>query len=203
MPHLTLTLCCRREYSWLRRLFVETCATGFDQQRGVAAGFTFTYDSSKQHLKQVALDSLGPQLLVSDCSTEERSLLRWRIAVRGNTAVEFGVVPVDLQVRCPLHGARVCLLQARQQRLRVGLYCALNPLQHLPCSLKLASSITRPAAAIPCCTQSTCSCTCLAHRTKTAVQHPSAHCFLPLLSMHPPPLHLPCRTTPRRCTSAR
>jgi hypothetical protein len=194
VPHLTLTFCCRREYSWLRRLFVETCATGFDQQRGVTAGFTFTYDSSKQHLKQVALDSLGPQLLVSDCSTEERSLLRWRVAVRGNTAVEFGVVPVDLQVRCPLHNACVLLLQARQQHLRVGPYCAHGPLQHLLCALKLASSIIRPAACIPlipCCAHGTTSCTWLAYHT------PSLWSPLPLRTTYP---SLGSPATPRLST---
>lgn len=39
---------------------------------------------------------MGPKLLLSDASTAERRALRWRLVVRGNTAVEFGVVPADI-----------------------------------------------------------------------------------------------------------
>eukprot|EP00879_Flechtneria_rotunda_P007402 GHRR01007764.1.p1 GENE.GHRR01007764.1~~GHRR01007764.1.p1 ORF type:complete len:418 (+),score=144.06 GHRR01007764.1:797-2050(+) len=42
----------------------------------------------------IKLDGMGPKLLVSDLSTADQPFLRWRLAVRGNTAVEFGVVPL-------------------------------------------------------------------------------------------------------------
>lgn len=42
---------------------------------------------------------MGPKMLVSDLSTAEQPVLRWRLSVRGNTAVEFGVVPLCLEVR--------------------------------------------------------------------------------------------------------
>ena len=41
------------------------------------------------------------QLLVSDATTGTHGTLRWRLRVRGNTAVEFGVVPAD---HCSRHG---------------------------------------------------------------------------------------------------
>ena len=41
------------------------------------------------------------QLLVSDATTGTHGTLRWRLRVRGNTAVEFGVVPAD---HCARHG---------------------------------------------------------------------------------------------------
>ena len=34
-------------------------------------------------------------MLLSDRSTREKPLLRWRVQVLGNTAIEFGVIPVD------------------------------------------------------------------------------------------------------------
>jgi len=45
----------------------------------------------------VRLDGMGPKLLVSDRSTADQPVLRWRLAVRGNTAVEVGVVPLVMQ----------------------------------------------------------------------------------------------------------
>lgn len=42
---------------------------------------------------------MGPKLLVSDVSTAQQPVLRWQLRVRGNTAVEFGVIPADLAVR--------------------------------------------------------------------------------------------------------
>ncbi len=43
-------------------------------------------------------DAPGPRMLLSDLSTGDTPVLRWRLQLRGNNAVEFGVVPVDLQV---------------------------------------------------------------------------------------------------------
>lgn len=39
------------------------------------------------------------QMLVSEQSTADAPVLRWRLKVIGNTAVEFGVIPAGLQVR--------------------------------------------------------------------------------------------------------
>lgn len=36
-------------------------------------------------------------MLVSDLSSHQQSLMRWHLRVKGNTAVEFGIVPVSLQ----------------------------------------------------------------------------------------------------------
>ncbi len=40
---------------------------------------------------------MGPKLLLSDISTADAPLLRWRLEIRGNNAVEIGTVPVSLQ----------------------------------------------------------------------------------------------------------
>jgi len=61
------------------------------------AGFTFVESESGM---QVKLDGIGPKLLVSDCTTADVPFLRWRMEIKGNNAVEFGTVPVALQVRC-------------------------------------------------------------------------------------------------------
>lgn len=64
-------------------------------------------------LRSVQLAGMGPKLLVSDVSTANQPVLRWQLLVRGNTAVEFGVIPADLQVRASTCGtflARCCLL---------------------------------------------------------------------------------------------
>jgi hypothetical protein len=53
--------------------------------------------ATDQVLASVNLDGIGPKLLVSEYSSAERSMLRWRLELRGNNAVEFGVVPASLQ----------------------------------------------------------------------------------------------------------
>lgn len=57
-----------------------------------------TYGKDAVVPKRVYLVGMGPKLLVSDFSTKESPVLRWRLRVKGNTAVEFGVVPLSLQV---------------------------------------------------------------------------------------------------------
>lgn len=42
---------------------------------------------------------LGPRLLVSDWGTFDQPILRWRLRIRGNMAVELGVVPLSMVVR--------------------------------------------------------------------------------------------------------
>lgn len=51
---------------------------------------------------------MGPKLLVSDMSTADRKVLRWQLRVNGNNAVEFGVVPVAVQVRGWVGVVEVC-----------------------------------------------------------------------------------------------
>lgn len=45
---------------------------------------------------------MGPKLLVSDVSTASQPVLRWQLRIKGNTAVEFGVIPAALEVCCVL-----------------------------------------------------------------------------------------------------
>ncbi|KAI8475905.1 MAG: hypothetical protein J3K34DRAFT_390491 [Monoraphidium minutum] len=85
---------------WLERLYVEECAAGFDRSWEVTkaedAGFKFSADTDAG-TPQVQLQGMGPKLLLSDASTADGRMLRWRLVVRGNTAVEFGVVPASMQ----------------------------------------------------------------------------------------------------------
>ena len=53
-------------------------------------------------MQSVRLTGMGPKVLLSDASTADHPVLRWRLRVRGNTAVEFGVVPASLP---PCHTA--------------------------------------------------------------------------------------------------
>ena len=46
----------------------------------------------------VKLVDMGPKLLLSDVSTADQPILRWRLRVTGNTALELGVVPACLEV---------------------------------------------------------------------------------------------------------
>lgn len=61
-------------------------------------------------LTSVGLEGMGPQLLLSDVSTAEQPRLHWRLRVRGNTAVEFGVVPAALQPFTPTSLHKCCAL---------------------------------------------------------------------------------------------
>lgn len=81
---------------WLERLRVEETSTSYDTAVCAKGNFCLLTDSAGV-LTDVKLEGLGPKLLVSDLSTAESSLLRWRFIVRGNTAFECGVVPVAMQ----------------------------------------------------------------------------------------------------------
>ena len=65
---------------------------------GEREGFAFEKHQNSNRLKQVKLVGLGPKMLVSDLSSSRQSIMQWKLRVKGNTAVEFGVVPVSLQV---------------------------------------------------------------------------------------------------------
>jgi len=104
----------RRNMGWLERLYIEDSAAGFDRRWEVkkkddpdtdtSPGFKFAPEPATR-VPQILLMGMGPKLLLSDVSTEQQPVLRWRLVVRGNTAVEFGVVPANLQVRLPLRRA--------------------------------------------------------------------------------------------------
>lgn len=100
---------CRRR-NWLCRLYIEDSGVGFagfvwstsptppPAQAGAQPYYRFLPPSSEDSFLHIKLEGMGPKLLVSDVSTADQPLLRWRLAVRGNTAVEFGVVPLCLEV---------------------------------------------------------------------------------------------------------
>ena len=56
-------------------------------------------DAAPTSLQAVRLHGMGPKLLLSDRSTADQPTIRWRLRVKGNTAVEFGVIPIALEVR--------------------------------------------------------------------------------------------------------
>jgi hypothetical protein len=60
--------------------------------------YRFLPPTSPDSFLHIKLEGMGPKLLVSDFSTADQPVLRWRLVVRGNTAVEFGVVPLCLEV---------------------------------------------------------------------------------------------------------
>lgn len=79
-------------------MYLEEAGSGFDTELGEREGFAFEKDENNKILKQVKLVGLGPKMLVSDVSSHQQSVMRWKLRVKGNTAVEFGIVPVALQV---------------------------------------------------------------------------------------------------------
>jgi hypothetical protein len=76
-----------RHLTWEKRLRLDACVMGFDRARCA----DFTFDGSC-----VALNVMGPKLLLSDASTRDSPVLVWRFFVRGNSAVEVGIVPDDM-----------------------------------------------------------------------------------------------------------
>ncbi|KAF6264674.1 hypothetical protein COO60DRAFT_76306 [Scenedesmus sp. NREL 46B-D3] len=94
-----------RRRSWLTRLFIEDCGVGFSSFKwassspapaGVPPQYKFMLPTAPGSYLNIKLDGMGPKLLVSDLSTAHQPVLRWRLVVRGNTAVEFGVVPLSM-----------------------------------------------------------------------------------------------------------
>lgn len=73
----------------------------FDVERCAKQGFQMTMHGHGRnlHVSGVRLEGIGPKLLVSDVTTHDVPLLRWRLELKGNNAVEFGTIPVSLQVR--------------------------------------------------------------------------------------------------------
>lgn len=88
-----------RKETWKKRLYLEdSCGCGFDRNWGENAGFKFFRWSAGGHTPIVRLAGMGPKLLISDKSTVDQPILRWRLRVHGNTAVEFGALPVGLEL---------------------------------------------------------------------------------------------------------
>lgn len=94
-----------RNISWKERLYLEADAgCGFDRPWCEPAGFAMQASPdigiASAHSPStnpiMRLTGMGPKLLLSDKSTADQPVLRWQLRVRGNTAVEFGVVPVNL-----------------------------------------------------------------------------------------------------------
>jgi len=84
--------------SWTQRLHLEDdTGCGFDFAWCEQAGFLFNIDPEAGGPPSVTLTGMGPKLLLSDISTRDQPTLRWRLLVRGNTAVEFGCLPVNLE----------------------------------------------------------------------------------------------------------
>lgn len=69
---------------------------------GVPPQYKFLPPTAAGSYLNIKLDGMGPKLLVSDMSTADQPVLRWRLVVRGNTAVEFGVVPLNMVVSAQL-----------------------------------------------------------------------------------------------------
>ncbi|GLC38665.1 hypothetical protein PLESTB_000457800 [Pleodorina starrii] len=93
-----------RDYNWLQRLAIEETATMFDLERGAAQNFSFTETPICpavmpicRAVMEIKLEQPGPRLLLSDVSTAQAPVLRWKLQLRGNNAAEFGVVPLDMQ----------------------------------------------------------------------------------------------------------
>lgn len=75
----------------------EDTGCGFDFAWCEEAGFAFNMvPANAEELPSVRLTGMGPKLLLSNVTTAEQPVLRWRLRVRGNTAVEFGCIPAHL-----------------------------------------------------------------------------------------------------------
>jgi hypothetical protein len=106
-----------RHITWKERLYLEDDAgCGFDKAWCEAAGFalqdaspapspndsntTSTTPTPSNTINSSGLTArltgMGPKLMLSDKTTADQPVLRWRLRVRGNTAVEFGIIPVNL-----------------------------------------------------------------------------------------------------------
>lgn len=75
---------------WYRKLIFHSMISDFDTEHGAANGFRF---HNYHLLGNVAyLTNDGPKLLLSKYSTQDVPILMLRFFVRGNTAIEFGLV---------------------------------------------------------------------------------------------------------------
>ncbi|GFH07341.1 F-box domain-containing protein [Haematococcus lacustris] len=122
--------------NWLASLCIEEALAPFDQRRAERDGFEHDEAVRGCNCQGLQLPCLGPKLLVSEQSTSSCRLLRWRMQLTGSTAVEFGVVPEELQDRPKaLHKGREDT--AAEQAAR-----SANPAQPSMQSAGICSSIT-------------------------------------------------------------
>jgi len=71
---------------------------------------TFSLPDCKGSISKVSMQNqLGPKLLVSSLTTQDRPVLKWRLRVTGNAAVEFGVVPSSLAVNLACQQLFCCI----------------------------------------------------------------------------------------------
>ena len=71
---------------------------------------TFSLPDCKGSISKVSMQNqLGPKLLVSSLTTHDRPVLKWRLRVTGNAAVEFGVVPSSLAVNLAFQQLCCCI----------------------------------------------------------------------------------------------
>lgn len=99
-------LTCYREqvkvaFAWGHLFRVSACMTpelcGVSAVVGISRSFSLP--DCKGAISKVSMQNqLGPKLLVSSLTTHDRPVLKWRLRVTGNAAVEFGVVPSSLAV---------------------------------------------------------------------------------------------------------
>ena len=87
-------------------------------------------------LQSIRLTGMGPRLLVSDLSTKDQSFLRWRLCIKGNTAVEFGIIPADLEhSHTSLH--KCASLPGRPAAQSIGFCSAITAGSLLPLSVPI------------------------------------------------------------------
>lgn len=162
LPHAprthTRTHATNRRRNWLGRLFIEDSGVGFagfQWARGSPAAaaapvpdsapqYRFLQPSAPDSFLHIRLDGMGPKLLVSDVSTAEQAVLRWRMAVRGNTAVEFGVVPLCLAVSARRRSLLVWPRACAARRSRGGSPAQRNRWSHAAQPLTQGVSRTLP-----------------------------------------------------------
>lgn len=98
-PRALLLLPPCRGYSWIQRLRIEETITGYDQQLCESQGFHFENEMVKGlRVARIKLEGVGPKMLVSSISTADTDFLHWHLELLGNQAVEFGVIPLEMQV---------------------------------------------------------------------------------------------------------
>lgn len=110
----------------------ENAGCGFDSSWCEASGLSIQ-DSNDNGSKfpVIRLLDMGPKLLLSNIDTGDQPILRWRLRVTGNTAVEFGVIPTNLEAnQNSLHKADAVKCD-RSQRC-TGFCSQITAGSHLP-----------------------------------------------------------------------
>jgi hypothetical protein len=121
--------------SWRERLYLdEDAGCGFDERWLEASGFRVEEASlpKKSNVsKTIRLTDMGPKLLYSNASTRDQDVLHWRLRVTGNTAVEFGVIPVMLEPnQNSLH--KTDFVKGDKEQRCIGFCSQITAGSHLP-----------------------------------------------------------------------